>query len=206
MSPTKQPAERRSQRGYTVVEVMMALAVLAVGGAGVLAMQRATLLGNVRSRNLATANAVAATWAERLRADAATWTDADGLPNVTATNWLSVVGTDFPNVLPDEGQWIRPDPVVELGISPMANVQGHDTLVGADAAFCTHVRLTQLMPTTIRAEIRVFWLRNQGGGTLSGSELCPDEDDDPAYVAGVGSARERYHFVYLTTAVMRSNP
>ena len=49
----------RARLGYTVIEVMMALAVLSIGATGVIAMQKAALIGNVRARNLTTASAIA---------------------------------------------------------------------------------------------------------------------------------------------------
>jgi hypothetical protein len=48
----------------------------------------------------------------------------------------------------------------------------------------------------------VFWLRNMGRGTLGGVALC---DNTPSYLATLGGAVERYHFVYVTTAVLRND-
>jgi len=191
--------------GYTVLEVMVALAVLTIGTAGVVAMQKTTVLGNARARDLGTANAIAATWAERLRADGLVWTEVAGLSNLGNTRWLNVVGTDFPTITGNEGQWVRPAADWTSGISYQANVQGLDTEpvdTNAEAGFCTNLRLTQMLPTMIRAEIRVFWLRDRGGGTASGKPLC---DADATYLTDVGAARDRYHFVYLTTAVLRND-
>ena len=51
--------------GYTMVEVMMALAILTIAASGIVAMQKATLVGNMKSRNLATASQVAQAWMSR---------------------------------------------------------------------------------------------------------------------------------------------
>jgi hypothetical protein len=88
------------------------------------------------------------------------------------------------------------------GASPQANVQGLDTFTDGEAAFCTNIKLTQMLPTIIRAEIRVFWLRTLGGGTAGGLGLC---DASAGYIAAVSTSRDRYHFVYLTTAIMRND-
>jgi prepilin-type N-terminal cleavage/methylation domain-containing protein len=197
------PAHAARLRGYTVLEVMVALAVLTVGGAGVVAMQKATLLGNNTARNLATANAIAATWAERLRTDGLQWTEVAGVNTIGNTTWLNVVGSDFPTIAGSEGQWLRPVQDAAGGVWYQANVQGLDTSVAAEAAFCTNIRLVQLLPTMIRAEIRVYWLRERGGGLASGATtLC---SNNPTYLLNVGGARDRYHFVYLTTAIMRND-
>lgn len=198
-------ARRRRSLGYTVMEVMMALAVLSVGATGVIAMQKTTLLGNVRARNLGTANSIAAAWVERLRTDATQWTDSGGLPNVGNTRWLNRVGTDFPAISGGEGVWFRPDPDTAYGVFPGADVFGLDTENELDTAFCTHLRLLQLTPNMIRAEVRVFWLRNQGGGTFGGRELC---SADAGYVLDLSNnpeARRRYHFVYLATGILRND-
>jgi type IV pilus assembly protein PilV len=189
---------------------MMALAVLGIGGAGIVAMQRTTVLGNERGRNLATANAIAASWAERLRADGARWyVDASGSAVISGTRWLQKAGSNFPGLDSGvgEGAWFRPGDLAAEDIHPAADVFGRDLDASAteypdEVAYCTHVRLTQVLPRVIRAEIRVFWLRKNGGGVLtSGSgDLCSSSS---TYVGEVATAPERYHFVYLTTSILR---
>jgi hypothetical protein len=77
-----------------------------------------------------------------------------------------------------------------------------------NAHFCTHVRLSWLYadaaPTAvgnglIRAEVRVFWLR-EGESTVDSRPVCdtatpPDE---------VGAHPEKYHFVYKTSAIRQN--
>jgi len=180
----------------------MALAILSVGATGVIAMQKATLVGNVNARDLSTATAIADKWLERLRNDGLSWSVTEtGLNTITTTRWLNVVGTDFPQLSSDEGVWFRPTPVATDGISPQADVNGNDTFVDAEAGFCTHLRLTQLMPSMIRAEVRVFWLRRSGDGT-GGEPLCSDDSD---YIDNLGSKLGDYHFVYMATGVLRND-
>ena len=171
---------RRQLSGYTVVEVMMALTVLAIGSTGVIAIQKTTLLGNTNARNLATATAVATTWAERLRADGMQWTNTDGTPNLSSTRWLnSATGA--------MGPWFSPTQAASFG-SPRADILGAD-IYGAEPeaqAFCTEIRLTRIA-TMIRAEIRVFW--DRGGNPVA----CG--------TAGVEALFGRYGFVYVTTGI-----
>jgi len=189
--------------GYTVIEVIMAMSVLAIGATGIIAMQKATLVGNVNARDLAVANGIAATWMERLRQDALQWV-IDGNTNTIAnTTWLDTVGQDFPTIAGDEGKWILP--AVSGDMRPQFDVTGHDTAVVGEVGFCTHIRLTQLLDKTIRADVRVFWLRWHGAGysadngTIGGVPLCTDDD---AYVLAVGAARNRYHFVYISSGII----
>ncbi len=212
-SRSKIGSRRRRQgvlRGYTIVEVMMALAVLSIGASGVIAMQKVTLLGGVRARNLATGTAIASGWVERLKYDALQWRLTETSQNTIKNTFaLYVVEDDFPQISSKEGIWVRAPSDKAADVSPMADVRGQDTFVAKDAAYCTQVRLTQMMPNLIRAEVRVFWLRNKGtnqtskyAGTISGKPLC---DDDAGYIQQVSSAHDRYHFVYMTTAINRND-
>jgi type II secretory pathway pseudopilin PulG len=191
--------------GYTVIEVIMAMSVLAIGATGIIAMQKATLVGNVNARDLAVANGIAATWMERLRQDSLQWVvnANDGTNTIAGTTWLNVVGQDFPAVVGDEGKWILP--MVSGGMQPQFDVTGNDTTVAGEVGFCTHIRLTQLLDKTIRADVRVFWLRWHGAGhsadngTIGGVPLCTDDD---AYVLAVGAEQNRYHFIYVTSGII----
>jgi len=194
----------------------MALAVLSIGATGVIAMQKTALIGNVHARNLATASAIAATWIERLRVDGLRWIRTDtGQNTIAQTRWLNAVGNDHPNKVNPEGQWIRPADFPGQDVSAAADVRGRDIFNDPETAYCTHIRLTQLSDNMIRADVRVFWLRlsdapydPQGGtqtgwtGTIGGQPLC---SPNPGYIQAVGAAVDRYHFVYLSTAVLRND-
>lgn len=181
-----------------MVEVMSALGVLAIGATGVLALQKATLLGSVNARNLAIANSIATTWAERLRVDALRWNDTGGVPDLTDdTLWLKASSlVTFPAK-------VAPGEFVDQG-APAADMTGADLYVDTPGhpAFCTHLRFrpftsqagAPLWPTLLRAEIRVFWDR-------SGNPITDCADLD---VNSVDSAPERYGAVYLATSVRRN--
>lgn len=201
-------ARAKRQAAYTVIEVLMALSVLAVGATGVIAMQKATLVGNTQARNLATANAIAQAWVERLQVDGMGWTmDANGNDSILATRWLNVVGLEpVPTIAGLENVWLRPASVpTGYGTFTMEaahDVRGLDTDTVSEEGFCTHIKMVQVMPNLIRAEVRVFWLRRGGGGTFNGAPLC---DDDAGYVALLDGAQAdlRYHFVHLVTGIVR---
>ena len=209
--PRSQPWRARTRRlrarlAYTVIEVMMAMAVLSIGATGVIAMQKAALLGNVRARDLATATTLASSWLERLRIDGLLWREnQNGINTLPATTWLEVVTT------PDASTWIVP--ALAFNYQNGADLHGYDaTLASGQRGFCVNLRLTQLLPTLIRAEVRVYWLRthNQaktGGGSGmfgAGASLC---DDSAALLQNLSSdqALGRYHFVYMTSAISRND-
>jgi type IV pilus assembly protein PilV len=186
----------RSTRGYTVMEVMMSLAILGIGASGVMAMQKATLLANTSAKNLATANFIAATWMERLRIDALQWNDFNSVPDLIGdTQWLRLA-----SVAP---VWVSPPAALPVG-GAEADVTGADKFATdpapiAATAFCTHIRLTVFDPTTlptyrklIRAEVRVLWARS--GQALDCETLDPDDT----------TLRNLYGAVYLTSAVQQN--
>jgi prepilin-type N-terminal cleavage/methylation domain-containing protein len=189
-------ARRSKGGGYTLIEVMMALSVLAIGASGVIALQRATLIGNTHARNLAIANSIAITWAERLRTDALQWNDPGGTPDLDGdTDWLRMVdGMVYP-------ARATPTPILALG-TPNADVLGTDVYAGdaSASAFCTHVRFRRfttttgepLWPNLMRADIRVFWERN---GSPVECGTAPTNID---------TETGRYGAIYLTTSVIRN--
>ncbi len=193
---TKRRRSFAASRGYTVMEVMMSLAILGVGASGVMAMQKATLLANTSAKNLATANFIAETWMERLRVDALQWNEPANLPtDIGDTAWLK---TATANPL-----WQIPTTVLPVG-GAAADVAGADALATdpvpvAASAFCTQLRLTQFNPSTlpsfnkiIRAEVRVIWARS--GRALDCTTLNPAD----------ATLRKDYGAVYLTSAVKQN--
>jgi hypothetical protein len=197
----RQLSRRRFATGYTVIEVMIALTLLAIGTTGIIAMEKVTTIANRDAKNLVIANQVARTWLERLRADAVQWNHPSPQnpgSDLGETKWLNHV----------DGNWFRPADDA-LG-SPAADALGNDVRDAdlSPAAFCTNVRLTWLYgpppaapaPYLIRAEVRVYWLREGGGGTVDGNGIC-----DPATsLALVSPAVERYHFVYVASAIAQN--
>jgi type IV pilus assembly protein PilV len=195
---TKRPRSFAAARGYTVMEVMMSMAILGVGASGVMAVQKATLLANTSAKNLATANFIAETWMERLRVDALQWNDPAGVPDLASdTAWLKVATTS--------PLWVIPPTIAapQSGGSD-ADVTGADTFLTdptplAASAFCTQLRLTSFDPTTlptyrklIRVEVRVLWARS--GRPLDCTTLNPAD----------ATLRNDYGAVYLTSAVQQS--
>ncbi|MEN9578597.1 MAG: hypothetical protein RJA70_1606 [Pseudomonadota bacterium] len=191
------------QQGYTVVELMMAMAVMTIGIMGVFSMQKVTLEANQHAKNLSIANHIAQAWLDELAAESSQWNDTDDFDE---TVWLGLVGAEN-TVNPN---WIRPTynaarmfgPAFDALGSPVATLN-----IANDAHFCSDIRLTWMHGQNtvkrggglIRAQVRVYW-RVQGALDLAGSppaHVCAktalemDQDD----------ALQLFHFVYATTAV-----
>jgi prepilin-type N-terminal cleavage/methylation domain-containing protein len=201
---------RHRRRGYTVVEIMIALTLLGIGTTGIIAMQKVTTVGNRDAKNLVIANQVARTWLERLRTDAVQWnhpSPVNAVADLNDTKWLDHV----------DGTWFRPaedattTPVRAAAADALGNDVSDANIDSATngAIFCTNVRLTWLYgapptvppPYLVRAEVRVFWLRDGAGGSLQAyKNIC-----DPAITpAEVSPAVDRLHFVYIASAITQN--
>ena len=217
MSPRTHHAMKRrtwtKSRGYTSIEVLMAMTVFAVGAASVIAMQRASVQGNLDARKLDTANGIARDWIERIRRDATMWTLSN---NISGTQILSV-GAYY-------GAWALPIatcPANTLtgpadGRCPAFDLFGHDlgTADFQSAAFCVNIRLDNVTAPVagfdadlIRADVRVYWPRQltqaangpPAAGFCSVSALAAATGPD-----GATGGTLVYHFVLASTLVRRN--
>lgn len=191
---------RRARRGYTVVELLMALAIFGVGITGVVALQKVTGASNQHARNLAIATHVAQSWLERLAADATSWTDLPSEVLQTNTLWLKEVTTS-------DGIWFVPATENGFGARFGALGQPLDEDNVVQTVFCAHLRLTLLNSPIgignatmnnglVRAEVRVFWPRH--------ADVPIEDYCAVAEVANVGADVQNFHFVYQATAIRQS--
>ncbi|MBX3198307.1 MAG: prepilin-type N-terminal cleavage/methylation domain-containing protein [Labilithrix sp.] len=192
-------ATRRARRGYTVVEVMSAMTLFAIGAAGVIGMQRVTIQGGADARNFDTATNIAREWQHRLQRDSLAWTQPNSLvstSNIDSTVWLH--NANITNA------WMVPAATTPLtGNSAAFDLLGRDVAPDdPDRIFCVQYRLEWIArndvgtnPTgLIRAEIRVFWSRLEFG---------PPNCANLAITTP--GTREQLHIVNVTTAI-RGNP
>jgi type II secretory pathway pseudopilin PulG len=194
----------RGSRGYTVIEVMVGISLLMVMSAGVISLQKLTTFGNMRAKQLAVASQIGRSWIERLRVDAAGWnypSPTKSLPSNLAGNtlWLN-------QIINQNGLWFEPAVVAGRG-SPGADALGNDVQTLANANYCTHVRLSWMYPNEVmRADVRVFWQREEGLGTFNGTPLC----GNPAagYIANFDNPAmtplARYHFAYFSSSIVKN--
>jgi Tfp pilus assembly protein PilV len=193
----KRPVRRRPVAGYTVVEVLMSLAVLAVGVIGIIAMHKVTIASNVHAKNLSIATHIGQSWLGMLEAEASLW-GADG--SFLRTTWLAQGN--------GSSDWFRPgyDPTRVFG--PAFDALGNpvtDANQGADARFCVDLRMSPLNPASdgaglIRVEARVVWLRDEGivaGSVVPPSQACGLTAAD---LAGA-DAQRLFHFVFMSGAI-----
>lgn len=212
---------RARRAGYTVVELLMSLTVLALGASGVVAMQRVTLESNRYAKNLAIATRVGETWADQLEADAARWTLLSPISNTT---WLNIAGACSQTA--GVTSWFQPTYDTDRKFGAAFDALGNPvdmsiTTPNTYTQFCVHLRLAWLhcdAPVTlnggpkgsgiIRAEVRVFWRRDDDRSvnaaayqTTGQPALCSATD-----VAGVTNdiGLGAYNAVYFSTAIRQA--
>jgi prepilin-type N-terminal cleavage/methylation domain-containing protein len=193
---------RTRQRGYTAVELMMAIGIFGIGVTGIIAMEKVTTVSNQHAKNLAIATHIAESWMDMLATDSVMWnhpSPGNSAPDIGQTTWLQSV-TPNANTAND---WLLPQYSTVLSFGPAFDALGNPlnptTAPNGSIAFCSHLRLSWLYQPTvsgnglIRAEVRVFWLRD-GQGFAQG--MCT-----AAQVANVGSAPQTFHFVQKISAI-----
>jgi prepilin-type N-terminal cleavage/methylation domain-containing protein len=194
------------QRGFTLVELMMSLAVLAVGISGIIAMQKVTATSNLHSKSVAVATQIANAWQDQLLTDATLWRTSLGLTStsrLTNTKWLKEVENQ-------KSDWFRPDyDNTDRLFGPAFDALGNPVDPNTNpnqAQFCVHLLLVPVMAltpadplqdpgnATIRATVRVMWPRVQGSQTgTTNFCLLP--------VSTIGNDTANYHSLYQTLAI-----
>jgi hypothetical protein len=185
---------RRQRAAYTAVEVLMSLAVLAVGVMGIIATEKVTLAANTHAKNLAIATHIAQSWLGVLDAEGSLWGADFG-----RTVWLQQ-GNGLAG-------WFRPTYDDNLAFGPGFDALGNavTTLNLPNATFCVDLRLAPLTLNNsggglIRTEVRVIWLRNDGALGADGptaSNAC----SIAAVSVDTDVNSPLFHFVYMAGGV-----
>jgi prepilin-type N-terminal cleavage/methylation domain-containing protein len=203
-------------RGYTAIEVLMAMTVMAIGGAAVITMQKTSVTANLDARRADVANSIARTWVERLRRDAMAWTTpgpASTLSNIANAQIIS-------EGIGQAGNWYLPDKLlgstVPETMSPAFDILGRDLPQAqlASADFCVNVRLTWLNTTALppggdllRADVRVIWpigiINSRPGFCNAGTAALVDPNTDNAALTNPSADPNTpvFHAIYLTTTI-----
>jgi prepilin-type N-terminal cleavage/methylation domain-containing protein len=197
------PREASRQRGYTVIELMMSLSVLAIGASGIIAMQKVTVASGAHSKNLAVATRVASAWADALAADSSLWNSPSDL---IETTWLQNLTSGQTTT-----QWFRPEYSALRRFGPGFSALGDPVQDPNHAHFCTDIRLTWLrndpnLPgaSLMRAEIRVFWRSDRVWPELDiPANICDPDANSPLTLENENVA-DAFHFVHLTTAIAQT--
>lgn len=181
------PAHGSRQAGYTLVEVMMSLTVLAIGAAGIFSLQTVAIGGNADSANLTAATNLARLWMDQLKTDAVSWNNFGPNPpsDLGDTALLDTLGAAWTSLSP--------------GKVPQRRDGELDAVGGqfcAQAVAAPPVPVGALPPVNgLQVTVRVWWFKgpyqNRGAFPLCGEGLDAAMNDDLS----------RFHWVYLTTLI-----
>jgi prepilin-type N-terminal cleavage/methylation domain-containing protein len=195
---------KKGKRGYTAVELLMAISIFGIGVAGIISMEKVTSVSNAHAKNLSIATHIAESWLDMLATDASTWNaPGTGSGLIGNTLWLKNV-TSNANATTS---WFLPAYSSTLLFGPAFDALGDpiNPAGAANIAFCSHLRLSWLyqpQPTTgnglIRAEVRVFWLKD---GQSFPQAMCTT-----GQVANIGGVVQTFHFVQKITSIRENNP
>jgi type IV pilus assembly protein PilV len=198
---------RAALRGYTIVELVMSLSVLAIGASGVIAMQKVTISSNRHAKEMALASRVAEGWADQLALDGSIWTiNKAGNDTIASTAWLNLAN---PAQTVD---WFGPayDPIRNYGAAFGALGNPIDPGLRPDLIrFCAQLRFAYLhsptLPTpghgVIRAQIRVFWQAEDASLQVYAAATTTSCQVAPADFTGLLPAM---NVIYLTTSVAQA--
>ncbi len=189
----------RTREGFTLVEVMMAIAVLTVGALGILSLQRAAINGNSNARQMTTATTVTRSWIERVRRDALGWQN-NAMSGVRTTEYL----VSLPEG-PGTSGWVTPPVSALTGASPASDWYGNEVATIADGRFCTNLQLTWVVPgELVRVDVRTWWPKrgafdDRFAGCAVGREIAVTNELEAADVPSL-------HAVYASTTVRWMGP
>jgi hypothetical protein len=209
----------RTVAGYTLIEVMMGVALSAIGIIGITFMQTATVRSNQDAYESTIATNFARTWLERVKRDALLWTTLASPPPVaTMFNGRGNPTSDYFN---PSGLWSGPRPfvraVTEAQESSGANYHGievgspsdpllpaglgNTTVANRDIYYCLHLRFTTVQtdslgqPAAMAVDARVYWARK-------GSAAVTQYDGmTPARANGCDSAGAVYNDAQMLAAM-----
>lgn len=157
---------RRTERGFTIIEVMIAGLVLAVGLLAMMAMQIAFIQGTTAAHDVSIGTFVGEHTVEKLKGEGVNWNTFT--PNLGSTN------TPMLNLLTSDaniGQWtllyggypITHEAVPSSGAYAVANADRRSF----NARFCVDARVDWMVPGRVLVgQVRVTWPTDQKAAWL----------------------------------------
>jgi type II secretory pathway pseudopilin PulG len=215
-------ARRRAGAGYTVIEVLMAMTVMAIGGAAVMTMQKTSVTANLDARKTDVANSIARLWEERLQRDAMQWTmpnpENPGQNNMSKAAILNAGLGMMAGTTSATGAWFLPTQEMATAgtvetMSPAFDILGRDVPDLDNADFCVNVRLSYMVTNTtvgnqlVRADVRVIWpvgiLNTLPKFCNDNTAALLDPNTDPGALRNPNADPNQpvFHAIYVTTTL-----
>lgn len=169
---------RRGRRGFTIVELMVAIVIFLTAAVGLVAFEHALMRSNSVSNDISAASYIGRFWLERGRLESLLWNTGATDLTVARTPMLAAVqaGISLPGFqtawLPLPAGATRPAAQpLNRHLEPWTAASGRDY-----AEFCVQYRLTVLMQSEIlRMDVRVLWFKQGVNRSTAGPSpwVCP---------------------------------
>jgi|SRR5690554_2420415 len=188
---TKKSATLSRRQGFTLIEIMVSLAIAGTALVAIFSMQESVARGNALSREMSTATAATRIWVERLKRDTLLWTGVT--PN---GHYLKPE-----NINAGWRYLAAPEPIQTTGggtliEAPAFDWMGNETTQADEQHFCTIFRLSWVrMGETLRADVITWWNRR-------GATDCAESD---TVVPRLVDIAEGFRHV-AASIVLRRNP
>jgi prepilin-type N-terminal cleavage/methylation domain-containing protein len=223
----------RLSAGYTLIEVMVSIAISAIGISGIVFMQTATVRSNQDAHETQVATVFARTWIERIRRDSLMWTVVGNpvLGTVLAGHNVGIPNSAnyFVPTQPNDGVWDVPVSLAGSRSSSGANYHGVDVgapdpllpaavpVTNRDIYYCANTKFTPVhlvngLTNAMRADVRVWWSRKS---SLNETDYTPGigrvrgggcESWIPSSAELRDRPRYRFRVVYLSTYLRWTTP
>ena len=157
---------RKKKRGFTLVEMMVALVILAIGLMAITAMQISSIAANTVSQDISHAYAMTGTTLELSRVDSLMWTN-----SITLSSTRMLKEAPSPAVAGGTSGWkTLPDglitPVMSGAKVDRNMIKPPDGGWRLASRYCIYYRVTWVYPNeTLRVEARVAWLKEAAAAT-----------------------------------------
>ena len=157
----------RRRRGFTLIEVMIAIGIMTVGSLGILSMHHAVSGANRSAHEMNTALAITERWIERVERDSLSWSEPGmNSSTLTGTTYLAPLAATTTGT-----NWFTPAPALSTE-SYGFDYFGNDTSTASEIKYCTNLRLSWIRQgSSARVDIRTFWYR---AGHMPGTATHPD--------------------------------
>lgn len=192
--------QKKRTRGFTLIEVMMAVGIMTIGAVAIMGMIQASTRGNAQARSITSATQNTQLWVDRLHRLALRWTTGSqsgvagipylaGLSNANSTGWFVPGITD--------------------GADGYSGLDWQGTPVNAaNARYCTLLNLTWINSgRSIRADVLTYFPRTSNDSATGGASAftCTAGANGTATVASLGTSTAKLGSVRAAT-VLRWSP